>query len=239
MADDAQKARLQAATESEMIVLGSRGPESVESYFMGDVSLPVVARAERPVTLVRAGTGEEAAGPASASRVAVALKLRTSGDDLLEFAFHSAAAREVPLVVVHGRSVPLHACVPWGVDHATAEAMTGDTQSEPGNALSPWLEKYPQVDVTESVRLTSPAKAGEAFGAPGVRTTAASMYGAPGRAVGQLGPPGPLGPTGAGRMGPEGPPSGPLGPGWAEVLATYRSGHGERSERTAPDVAHR
>ncbi|MGX4688058.1 universal stress protein [Streptomyces sp. JNUCC 63] len=165
VADDAQNALLQAASEaeSEMVVLGSRGLEPVESYFLGDVSMPVVARAERPVVLVRAESREEEPPspppPGSTSRVVVALKLHGSSDDLLDFALHTAAARGVPLLAVHGKSVPLHARVPWGVDHAVAEEMTRDAQKQLGTALRPWREKYPQVDVADSIRLASPAQA--------------------------------------------------------------------------------
>jgi nucleotide-binding universal stress UspA family protein len=157
VADDAENALLRAATESEMIVLGSRGLAPVESYFLGDVSMPVVARAERPVVLVRSET-PEGAPPAPASRVVVALKLHGSPDDLLDFAFHTAAARSAPLRAVHGRSVPLHARVPWGVDHDITEEITRDAQMQLSKALHPWCEKYPQVDVTDGVRLESPAK---------------------------------------------------------------------------------
>ncbi|MDX3582670.1 universal stress protein [Streptomyces europaeiscabiei] len=164
--DDAQSALIQAASESEMTVLGSRRLESVESYFLGDISLPVVARAQRPVVLVRADAqeraGEEAPHSpheATASRVVVALKLHDSSDELLDFAFHSAAARGVPLLAVHGRSVPLHARVPWGVDHDATEELTGDARKLLDKALRPWREKYPQVDVADSVRLTGHAKA--------------------------------------------------------------------------------
>ncbi|MFF7795669.1 universal stress protein [Streptomyces sp. NPDC007991] len=158
VAEDAQNALLQAATESEMIVLGSRGLEPVESYFLGDVSMPVVARAERPVVLVRAEARE---GPpqAPASRVVVALRLHGPSDDLLDFAFRTAAARGVPLLAVHGRSVPLHARVPWGVDHDITEEMTQDAHKQLSKALRPWCEKYPQVDVDDSIRLDSPARA--------------------------------------------------------------------------------
>ncbi|MFE9644486.1 universal stress protein [Streptomyces sp. NPDC006365] len=159
VADDAQNALLQAASESDMLVLGSRGLEPVESYFLGDVSMPVVARAERPVVLVRAQTGGEGAAPASADRVVVALKLHGSSDDLLDFAFHTAAARGVPLQAVHGRSVPLHARVPWGVDHDVTDEIRRDTLKELGKALRPWRAKYPQVDVADGIRLESPAKA--------------------------------------------------------------------------------
>ncbi|MFJ9010012.1 universal stress protein [Streptomyces canus] len=159
VADDAQEALLQAASESEMLVLGSRGLEPVGSYFLGDVSMPVLARAERPVVLVRAETRVEGAPPAPAGRVVVALKLNGSSDDLLDFAFHTAAARGVPLLAVHGRSVPLHARVPWGVDHTATYEMTREAQRELSKALHPWHEKYPQVDVADSIRLASPAKA--------------------------------------------------------------------------------
>ncbi|MEV2210063.1 universal stress protein [Streptomyces sp. NPDC050997] len=159
VAEDAQNVLLQAASESEMIVLGSRGLESVESYFLGDVSMAVVARAQRPVVLVRAETRKEGAQPAPPRRVVVALTLHGSSDDLLDFAFHSAAARDLSLLAVHGRSVPIHARVPWGVDHNVTEELTTDAHQELSKALRPWREKYPQVDVADSIRLASPAKA--------------------------------------------------------------------------------
>ncbi|MDX3451722.1 universal stress protein [Streptomyces sp. ME02-8801-2C] len=159
VADDAQEALLQAASESEMIVLGSRGLEAHVSYFLGDVSMPVVARAERPAVLVRAESPAQGAHPAPAGHVVVALKLHAPSDDLLDFAFLTAAVREVPLLAVHGRSVPLHAHVPWGVDHAATDEMTRDAQGELSRALRPWREKYPQVDVADSIRLANPGKA--------------------------------------------------------------------------------
>ncbi|MEU9240977.1 universal stress protein [Streptomyces sp. NPDC048385] len=159
VADDAQDALVRAASESEMTVLGSRGLEAVQSYFLGDVSMPVVARAERPVVLVRAQPRQEEPPAAGPGRVVVALKLHGSSDDLLDFAFHTAAARGVPLLAVHGRSVPLHARLPWGVDHEVGERMTREAHEQLGRALHPWREKYPRVDVADSVRLESPAKA--------------------------------------------------------------------------------
>lgn len=37
--------------------------------------------------------------------------------------------------------------------------MTRDAEAQLSAALRPWSEKYPQVDVVESIRLASPAKA--------------------------------------------------------------------------------
>lgn len=159
IADDAEHALLRAASESEMTVLGSRGLEPAESYFLGDVSMPVVARAERPVVLVRAGTREEVPTPASHGGVVVALKLHGPCDDLLAFAFATATARNVGLRAVHGRSVPVHAQLPWGIDHDVAEEIGQDARKRLSQALVPWRERFPHVDVADTITFDSPAKA--------------------------------------------------------------------------------
>ncbi|WP_405708694.1 MULTISPECIES: universal stress protein [unclassified Streptomyces] len=161
VADDAEHALLQAASESEMTVLGSRGLVRVESYFLGDISLPVVAHAERPVVLVRAGTGDDGRQSARTGTggVVVALKLHGPCDDLLRFAFEAAAARGRPLRAVHGRSLPVDAYVPWGVDHDVAEEVVQDAKKLLDRALLPWRDRFPQVEVTDGTALVSPAKA--------------------------------------------------------------------------------
>ncbi|MEU6379857.1 universal stress protein [Streptomyces sp. NPDC046909] len=161
VADDAQEALLHAASESEMLVLGSRGLEPIESYFLGDVSMHVVARAEQPVVLVRAEARKEGPSPIEgmAAGVVVALKLHGPCDDLLAFAFGTAVARGVPLRAVHGRSVPVHAHVPWGVDHDITEEITRDAQKSLSQVLRPWREKFPGVVVDDGVGLESPARA--------------------------------------------------------------------------------
>ncbi|WP_330309128.1 MULTISPECIES: universal stress protein [unclassified Streptomyces] len=161
VADDAQDALLQAASESEMTVVGSRGLGAIGSYFLGDISMAVVARAEGPVVLVRAETNETGPlpPPRTAGSVVVALKLHGPCDDLLEFAFGSAAARGVPLRVVHGRSLPVNAYVPWGVDHDVTEEIKHEAQKDLSQALRPWREKFPGVEVADLIVLESPAKA--------------------------------------------------------------------------------
>lgn len=128
---------------------------------MGDISMPVVARAEGPVFLVRAETHEDRTQPTprTAGAVVVAVKLHGPCDDLLEFSFGTAAARGMPLRAVHGRSVPVHAYVPWGVDHDVTEEITQEAQKQLSQVLRPWREKFPGVDVVDVVRLDSPANA--------------------------------------------------------------------------------
>ncbi|QYX81831.1 universal stress protein [Streptomyces akebiae] len=161
VADDAQNALLQAASESEMLVLGSRGLTPVESYFLGDISMSVVAHAERPVVLVRAERRGEGRTPESGAPgdVVVALKLHGPCDELLEFAFTTAAARGAPVRAVHGRSLPIHAYAPWGVDHTVTQEERQDAQKSLSQALRPWREKFPGVAVADTVRLDSPARA--------------------------------------------------------------------------------
>ena len=161
IADDAQNALLQAASESEMLVLGSRGLTPMESYFLGDISMHVVAHAERPVVLVRAERREGRRAPESGTPhgVVVGLKLNAPCGDVLDYAFTTAAARGVPLRAVHGRSVPLHAYAPWGVDHTVTDEVRQDAQEALSQALLPWREKFPHVVVANTVRLDSPARA--------------------------------------------------------------------------------
>lgn len=161
VSEEVQEALLHAAAESEMTVLGSRGLDRFESFFLGDISMSVTAHAERPVVLVRAGTEPMAspAGPGEPGDVAVAVKLHGPTDDLLGFAFTTAAAHGVPLRAVHGRSLPVNAYVPWGIDHDVADGIRQDARKELDQALRPWREKYPKVEVTGSIGLESPARA--------------------------------------------------------------------------------
>ncbi|MEU5976253.1 universal stress protein [Streptomyces sp. NPDC047315] len=157
-ANDAQDALLKAASESDLTVLGSRGLTSAESYFLGSVSMAVVARATRPVVLVRLNARQDGSASAGNS-VVVALKLHDPCDDLLAFAFTAAAARGVPLQVVHGRSLPIHAQTPGGVDHHVVEEITKVAQQRLAEVLRPWREKFPGVEPIDAVRLESPAEA--------------------------------------------------------------------------------
>lgn len=103
--------------------------------------------------------GESAPEAGRTRGVVVALKLHEPSDDLLEFAFTTAAARGAPLQAVHSRAVPLHAYTPWGVDHAVTHEARQEARHDLDQALSPWHEKFPGVAVTDTVLLDSPARA--------------------------------------------------------------------------------
>ena len=101
-----------AAAESETLVLGSRGFSGFAGFLVGSVALAVTARAERPVVLVRAGelpedermptsTGHPAEHGSRICRWCSASTSSHPADDLIGYAFDTAAVRSAPLHVVH------------------------------------------------------------------------------------------------------------------------------------------
>jgi nucleotide-binding universal stress UspA family protein len=166
--DDAQvegpatAALLAAAGEADVLVLGSRGLSGFTGFLVGSVALGVVARAERPVVLVRAG--EEAAdehvpaedGSASARTpyrdVVLGLDLGDPCDEVIEFAFEAARTRGARLKVVHAWQPPSPISLGPGdiglVDEPRqAEEWLGFMTA----VLQVWREKYSGVEVTETV----------------------------------------------------------------------------------------
>ncbi|WP_165989754.1 universal stress protein [Streptomyces sp. YIM 98790] len=85
-----------AAAAAELLVLGSRGLGQVTGFLLGSVSLPVVARAERPVVVVRPeGNWTEASG------LEVVVGVHRPEPAVLDFAVRAAAARGLRLRAVH------------------------------------------------------------------------------------------------------------------------------------------
>lgn len=160
VAEEPVDALLAAAQESTMLVLGSRSLSAVEGFFLGDTALHVASRAERPVVLVRADAAQAAARPvAQDGDVVVALGLHRPDARLVEFAFDEAARRGVPLRAVHGRSLPVQAFAPWGVDPDVAAEVKEAAHGRLEDALRQWRQRFPDVAVESVVRLESPARA--------------------------------------------------------------------------------
>lgn len=151
-------ALLTAAARSDLLVLGSRDLGTLTGYFVGELGLQVVSRADVPTVLIRSGQA-----PAADDRggdVVLGMSLHEPCDALVRFAFDTAARRRVSLRVVHGRHLPAHAYNRGGgVEPYVAELTKADAQLELTEALRSWREKFPQVDVEERVGLESPAPA--------------------------------------------------------------------------------
>ncbi|MET9502498.1 universal stress protein [Streptomyces sp. NPDC006622] len=126
-----------------------------------------MARATRPVVLVRA---EE---PATTGRppqeppyreVVLGLDPRRPADALVEFAFDAAARRTSALRVIHGWTPPFYYGLDSGFGYFSAavdlEVGAELAAQEAGvltDALRPWREKFPGVEVTEQPVVGGPA----------------------------------------------------------------------------------
>jgi nucleotide-binding universal stress UspA family protein len=146
------------AAGTELLVLGSRAMGATSGFLVGSVAYAVVARAGRPVVLVRAGADQvrehqaDAEGRPSPTApyrdVVLGLDLRHPGERVLEFAFDAAARRGAALRVVHSRNLPLA----YGFDTPGAEVdLDAELAAQEANTLEatlrPWREKFPDVHV--------------------------------------------------------------------------------------------
>ncbi|WP_155056761.1 universal stress protein [Streptomyces blattellae] len=160
VSDLAPRALLESAEDAEMLVLGSRGHGAVSGFLLGSVGQHVLARASIPVVLVRAeehraAEGAEAAGE-DGGEVVVGIQDRDQpAEELLEFAFTAAAARGATLRVVHAWSRPpvfAYRAVVTGDEDGSVEARV---EKELLEALAPWQERYPQVEVVHRTDLAT------------------------------------------------------------------------------------
>ncbi|MFL1897827.1 universal stress protein [Streptomyces tauricus] len=145
-------ALLEAAHDAHPLVLGSHGLSALGGYLVGSVAFGVLARTERPVVLVRAGSaagGERRTASAESLRrsVVLGLDLRTPADALIEYAFDAAARRAANLRVVHAWHL-LPYCVRGATVGPGATAGLAMTKQRLlTEILMTWREKFPGVDV--------------------------------------------------------------------------------------------
>ena len=157
--EQAVPALLAAAVDTELLVLGSRRLGPVAGFLVGSVALAVVARAERPVVLVRAGEQAEdqhmpdATGAGSLTTpyrdVVLGLDLESPSDAVIEFAFEAARRRAAGLRVVHGWAPA--AAYGYGavLDSGLNAELAEETRHGLSDVLRPWKDKFPGVDVRE------------------------------------------------------------------------------------------
>lgn len=155
------------AKDAELLVLGSRGLSGIGGFLVGSVGLSVVAHAERPVVLVRAG--EQAADehemdpvgiPSAATTyrpVVLGLDIESPDDELIEFAFAAASRRGTSLRVVHGWNIPPYYAHGLSVDLELHGSLAAAQTTALTEVLRPWRKKYPDVKVTEESHYGTPA----------------------------------------------------------------------------------
>ncbi|SER62763.1 Nucleotide-binding universal stress protein, UspA family [Streptomyces sp. yr375] len=154
-------ALVDAAKDAELLVLGSRGLSGVGGFLVGSVGLSVVAHAELPVVLVRAG--EQAAdetSPVSAAPyrpVVLGLDAGAPSDTVIEFAFAEAARRDTGLRVVYGWNLPPYYAYGFALDAGLHEELSLQETDTLTEALRPWRQKHPGTEVVLEPRVGSAA----------------------------------------------------------------------------------
>ncbi|MER6418273.1 universal stress protein [Streptomyces sp. NPDC001137] len=165
IARPAADALVDAGGEAELLVLGSRAFSGFGGFMAGSVALATVARVARPVVLVRADrTAEDDHLPDAEGRpslrtpyrdVVVGVDIARPCEELLAFAFESAALRSAQLQVLHAWHVPY---APPAAAATMSAAAQQAAETALDGALQPWREKYPTVKVLALVENGRPAQ---------------------------------------------------------------------------------
>ncbi|MEV6208964.1 universal stress protein [Kitasatospora sp. NPDC051914] len=176
------EALLDAAGDAELLVLGTRGLGGFRGLLVGSVSLAVAGRTDSPVVLVPQGAGRpdgERREGAEAAEIVVGLDPQTPADAVLAFAFREAGLRGARLRVVHGWDLPpTYGYAGWVPPESELRELGTLETALVREAVLPWREKHPEVEVAETVRPGGPAgvlveaSAGAALVVVGRRTRA-------------------------------------------------------------------
>ncbi|MGW6316522.1 universal stress protein [Streptomyces sp. NPDC055099] len=159
----------EVAKDAPLLALGSRGMSGLGGFLVGSVGQAVVARAERPVVLVRAeeqAADEHLMDPAGIPSAAtpyrpVVLGLATDHDPdpaLVEFAFEAARCRATTLRVVHGWNPPSYYAYGLAADLDFHNELSRQEAVTLRRILRPWRQKFPSVEVLEESRYGAPAE---------------------------------------------------------------------------------
>ncbi|MEU6345245.1 universal stress protein [Streptomyces sp. NPDC046977] len=145
------------AGRSELLALGSQGLSGLSGYVVGTVGQATLARATRPVVVVRDGGAPEVRDPRP---VVLGLALRQGAADVTAFAVEAAQRGGTPLRAVHTWSYPpIYRYAPAAMDPACGAEIAAGEKHAVAAAMEPWREKAPGVEITEEVVAGNAAQA--------------------------------------------------------------------------------
>jgi nucleotide-binding universal stress UspA family protein len=137
---------------AEMAVIGSRGLSTFSELLLGSTGLVLAGHAPCPVVVLRERTDTSAPAP-NAGRVVVGVDGSELSSQAVAFAFDYASVHGAGITAVHAWSVPFYEVPGKGgpftrelEEEAQAEEMRGLSE-----AIAGWGEKYPDVDVQQSL----------------------------------------------------------------------------------------
>ncbi|MEN8652705.1 universal stress protein [Streptomyces sp. 21So2-11] len=157
LVDDPVPTLVDEASRAEMLVLGSRGYGTLTGYLVGSVSLQVLRRAAGPVVMVR-GPRHTTVRESTDEMGEIVVGVQDAGEaagPVLEFAFAAAAERGATLRAVRAWSIP--SVLVWSPGSMWLADQAGGLEPLQkeilADALRPWRQKYPDVDVIEHVEI--------------------------------------------------------------------------------------
>ncbi|RPK80667.1 universal stress protein [Streptomyces sp. ADI98-10] len=149
------------AAEAGLLVLGSRGLGVLRGFLLGSVGTATISVTEHPVVLVRARERPDAADgavPAGPARdVVVGVDLDQFFAPLLDFAFQEASLRGDRVLVLYGWSI-------MPVVRDASALIAAEREMGPSlarrltEALKPWRQRFPSVEVAEQSPIGGPAR---------------------------------------------------------------------------------
>ncbi|GGU91617.1 universal stress protein [Streptomyces albospinus] len=147
VAEEAADALAERSKAATLLVLGSRGHDTISGFLLGSVSLRVLGRAQCPVVTVREEESSVGPGP----EVVVGVQdVGTEGDAVLDYAFTTAAAHHAALRAVRAHP-PDTAAGTLTAPLDEAGRTAGGERESPSLGLALWREKFPDVPVIEEV----------------------------------------------------------------------------------------
>ncbi|MET9851313.1 universal stress protein [Streptomyces ossamyceticus] len=172
----ASTALLHAADQADLLVLGSRGHGGSSllercrelgggfaGFLVGSVAQTVVARASRPVVLVRAGEepedehlpnheGNASTRTPPCHEVVLGLDLADPCDEVIGFAFEAAQVRGATLHAVSTWTGPSPLSLgPGEIGLLDPLQLDEEWRRFLSAVLQPWREKFPDVEVSQTV----------------------------------------------------------------------------------------
>ncbi|MFI6801823.1 universal stress protein [Streptosporangium canum] len=133
-----------AAEDAEQVVLGSRGRGGFTGLLLGSVSLALAGHVAAPVVVVR-GSQERLHGV-----VVVGFDGSAHAAAALEYAFEEAVRRGARLHAIHAWQMPVLG-QGAAVYAPLVEEIFAAEERVAADTLGPWREKYPLVEVEETV----------------------------------------------------------------------------------------
>jgi nucleotide-binding universal stress UspA family protein len=163
VSEPAAQALLDLGETASLLVLGSRGHGSVASFLLGSISLHVLGLARCPIVIVRAGDPAVPEGwrPPAEVRGDIVVGVQHDGPTitpLLEFACTTAQLHGARVLAV--RALPVSSLVthPHALTEPGDEAWQAEEHGRLAAELTPWREKFPDVELVPRVVRGAPAQ---------------------------------------------------------------------------------